>query len=118
RRGRARRAWTKPCGVCSRPAGRSRWQRSRNRCVGPRRWRPRGCMWKRWICVSLTRYYLARRRTMTAMAERLEGRLRELHLPAMRASYQALAAQAQQETLSYEDYLLALAERECQERHR
>ncbi len=42
--------------------------------------------------------------------------LQELHLPTMRTQYQALAQQAQQETLSYESYLLELAERECQQR--
>ena len=42
--------------------------------------------------------------------------LKELHLPAMRHSYEELARQAQQEALSYERYLLGLAERECQER--
>ena len=36
--------------------------------------------------------------------------LQELHLPTMRTQYQALAQQAQQETLSYESYLLELAE--------
>jgi DNA replication protein DnaC len=48
--------------------------------------------------------------------ETLEGYLKELHLPAFRSSYQELARQAQQEGLSYEQYLLALAQRECQER--
>jgi DNA replication protein DnaC len=47
----------------------------------------------------------------------LEGCLRELHLPAFRQGYQAMALQAQQESLSYERYLLGLAQRECQERH-
>jgi DNA replication protein DnaC len=42
--------------------------------------------------------------------------LKELHLPAMRASYEELARQAQQEGLSYEQYLLGLVQRECQER--
>ena len=32
--------------------------------------------------------------------------LKELHLPAFRASYEELARQAQQEALSYEQYLL------------
>src|SRR4051812_5792746 len=48
--------------------------------------------------------------------ERLVGCLKELHLPAFRASYEELARQAQQESLSYEQYLLGLAQRECQER--
>ena len=42
--------------------------------------------------------------------------MKELHLPAFRASYEELARQAQQEALSYEQYLLGLAQRECQER--
>ena len=36
--------------------------------------------------------------------------LQELHLPTMRSQFQAAAQQAQQETLSYENYLLELAE--------
>ena len=42
--------------------------------------------------------------------------LRELHLPTMRGCFEELARQAEQETLSYERYLLTLAERECQDR--
>jgi DNA replication protein DnaC len=42
--------------------------------------------------------------------------LRELHLPTMRECFEDLARQAEQETLSYERYLLELAERECQVR--
>jgi DNA replication protein DnaC len=42
--------------------------------------------------------------------------LKELHLPAFRTSYEELARQAQQESHSYEQYLLGLAQRECQER--
>src|SRR3954453_12633095 len=48
--------------------------------------------------------------------EMLAAYLRELHLPAFRASYEEWARQAQQEGLSFEQYLLALAQRECQER--
>ncbi len=44
------------------------------------------------------------------------GLLKELHLPAFRAGYEELALQAQQESLSYERYLLGLAQRECQQR--
>ncbi len=47
---------------------------------------------------------------------RLEEALRELHLPAMRTGYEEAARQAQQESLSFEQYLLVLAEREVQER--
>ena len=48
--------------------------------------------------------------------EALVGYLKELHLPAFRRSYEELARQAQQESLSYEQYLRELAERESQER--
>jgi DNA replication protein DnaC len=48
--------------------------------------------------------------------ETLAGCLKELHLPAFRSSCEELARQAQQEALSYEQYLLGLAQRECQER--
>ena len=46
----------------------------------------------------------------------LVGLLKELHLPAFRAGYEELALQAQQEALSYERYLLGLAQRESSER--
>jgi DNA replication protein DnaC len=46
----------------------------------------------------------------------LEGHLRELHLPTFRACYEQSARQAQAETLTYEQYLLQLAERECESR--
>ena len=42
--------------------------------------------------------------------------LKELHLPAFRSRYEELARQAQQEGLSYEQYLLGLTEQECQQR--
>ena len=48
--------------------------------------------------------------------ERLKQLLRDLHLPTIRAGYEELARQAEQETFSYEHYLLNLCERECQER--
>ena len=48
--------------------------------------------------------------------EMLARHLKDLHLPAFRASYEELARQAQQEGLSFTQYLLALAQRECQER--
>jgi DNA replication protein DnaC len=46
----------------------------------------------------------------------LTEQLKELHLPAMRAGFEELARQAQQELQSYEQYLLSLTERECQAR--
>ena len=42
--------------------------------------------------------------------------LRELHLPTFRECFEELARRAVQETASYEQYLLDLAERECQAR--
>lgn len=42
--------------------------------------------------------------------------LRELHLPAILRSFEEKARQAERETLGYEQYLLDLVERECQER--
>jgi DNA replication protein DnaC len=48
--------------------------------------------------------------------ELLARYLKELHLPAFRSSYEELARQAQQEGQRFEEYLLGLAERECQER--
>src|SRR3954454_22969839 len=48
--------------------------------------------------------------------ELLARYLKELHLPAFRASYEELARNAQQEGLGFEQYLLGLAQRECQER--
>ena len=52
----------------------------------------------------------------TEAKERLERLLRELRLPNVRTSYEELAQQAERETHSYEQYLLELCERECQER--
>lgn len=42
--------------------------------------------------------------------------LRELHLPAIRQCFEEKARQAEREPLGYEQYLLELVERECQER--
>src|SRR5262245_8535510 len=53
---------------------------------------------------------------MAQVRATLVGCLKELHLPAFRAGYEELARQAQQESHSYEQYLLGLAQRECQER--
>lgn len=44
--------------------------------------------------------------------------LTELHLPAMRGCFEESARRAEQETLSYEQYLLELTERECEMRDR
>jgi DNA replication protein DnaC len=51
-----------------------------------------------------------------AEKERLKQQLRELRLPTFRTIYEEAARQAENETLSYEHYLLELCERECQER--
>jgi len=48
--------------------------------------------------------------------ELLARYLKELRLPAFRASYEELARNARQEGLGFEQYLLALARGECQER--
>ena len=48
--------------------------------------------------------------------ETLTAYLRELHLPTFRECFEELARRAVQETASYEQYLLELAERECQVR--
>ena len=54
---------------------------------------------------------------MTAtISAALDGCLRELHLPAIRQGYEAAARAAERATHSYEQYLLDLAERECQTR--
>jgi len=46
----------------------------------------------------------------------LVGYLKELHLPTIRESFEDIAHKAQQESLSYERYLLELTERECEDR--
>jgi DNA replication protein DnaC len=53
---------------------------------------------------------------MQNLAEEVARCLAELHLPTMRAQYEAVARQATAETWSYADYLLELARRECQQR--
>ena len=50
------------------------------------------------------------------MKKELTEYLQELHLPAIRRCFEDQARQAERETLSYEQYLLELVERECQER--
>jgi hypothetical protein len=42
--------------------------------------------------------------------------LKELYLPAMRGGFEQAAQPAEKETLSYEQYLLELSERECEAR--
>ena len=43
--------------------------------------------------------------------------LKELHLPTIRETFEEMALKAQQESLSYEKYLLELVEKECEDRH-
>src|SRR5579872_2752257 len=50
------------------------------------------------------------------VSARLGVCLQELHLPAIREQYEAVARQASTETWSYPDYLRELLERECQQR--
>jgi DNA replication protein DnaC len=52
----------------------------------------------------------------TDVKQTLANNLRELRLPSFRDHYETLARQAEQETLSYEQYLLELANRECETR--
>ena len=47
------------------------------------------------------------------MKQRLMEYLRELHLPTFREEFEALAQCAVQESFSYEQYLVELAEQEC-----
>lgn len=51
-----------------------------------------------------------------AINNNLDLYLRELHLPAIRECYEETARKSQQESLSYEQYLLELAELECMKR--
>jgi DNA replication protein DnaC len=48
----------------------------------------------------------------------LTGNLKALHLPAMRHCYEEAARRAEKETLSYEQFLLELSERECEGRRK
>lgn len=52
----------------------------------------------------------------TDVSSELTEHLKELHLPTMRQTFAAQARKAEQETLSYERYLLELARAECDER--
>lgn len=52
----------------------------------------------------------------TGLSSQLTEHLKQLRLPTIRAYYQRSAQMAQQENLSYEQYLLDLIERECEVR--
>jgi len=53
---------------------------------------------------------------MTNIHTQVIERLKELRLPVVRAYYKQATQTAQQEGLSYEQYLLGLIERECEVR--
>ena len=58
---------------------------------------------------------------MSAVADvrpALIGHLKELHLPTVRQCYEETARRAEQETLSYEQYLLEVISRECEQRRK
>ena len=46
----------------------------------------------------------------------LEDNLRVLHLPTIRECFDESARRAEKETLSYEQYLLELTQKECEQR--
>ncbi len=50
------------------------------------------------------------------LKKKLNHRLKELHLPTMRSSYPTLCELAVKESMSYEEFLLELLEKECDER--
>jgi DNA replication protein DnaC len=58
---------------------------------------------------------------MSAMADvrpALIGHLKDLHLPTVRECYEDTARRAERETLSYEQYLLEVISRECEQRRK
>jgi DNA replication protein DnaC len=48
----------------------------------------------------------------------LIGHLKDLHLPTVRGCYEETARRAERETLSYEQYLLEVISRECEQRRK
>lgn len=54
----------------------------------------------------------------TPIRQALIDNLTALHLPTMRACFEESARRAEKETLSYEQYLLELSERECESREK
>jgi DNA replication protein DnaC len=52
----------------------------------------------------------------TTLRKELLESLKRLHLPGFRACFEDVARQAENEDWSYEKYLWALSEQECQER--
>jgi DNA replication protein DnaC len=61
-------------------------------------------------------YWGAQMNTKTNIPRILEDRLKELHLPTIRQCYEEAARQAENESLSYEEYLMHVVQRECEER--
>jgi DNA replication protein DnaC len=58
---------------------------------------------------------------MSAVADvrpALIGHLKDLHLPTVRECYEETARRAERETLSYEQYLLEVMARECEQRRK
>jgi DNA replication protein DnaC len=58
---------------------------------------------------------------MSAIADvcpALIGHLKDLHLPTVRGCYEETARRAERETLSYEQYLLEVISRECEQRRK
>lgn len=58
---------------------------------------------------------------MSAVADvhpALNGHLKQLHLPTVRGCYEETARRAERETLSYEQYLLEVISRECEQRRK
>jgi DNA replication protein DnaC len=56
--------------------------------------------------------------TVTEVRPALMGHLRDLHLPTVRECYEETARRAERETLSYEQYLLEVMARECEQRRK
>jgi DNA replication protein DnaC len=54
--------------------------------------------------------------TTKTVKSTLNGHLKELHLPTFRECFEETARRAEQETLSYEQYLLELSQQECEVR--
>src|SRR5260370_39751559 len=74
------------------------------------------CHWKR-VVTMVCHWTIRRRRLMSkdgTMA--LRACLRELHLPAVAAQYEAVGPQARAGSWSYADYLAGLLPRACQRR--
>src|SRR5437660_220782 len=74
------------------------------------------CHWKR-VVTMVCHWIIGRRRLMSKDGTAaLRASLRELHLPAVAAQYEAVARQATAESWGYADYLGELLQRECQQR--